>query len=49
MNVAQDAFEDWLVRDGLERLWEKSAYVGSYGELASPQIRKYVRRFSEDD
>ena len=49
MNVAQDAFEDWLVRDGLERLWERSAYVGSYGELASPQIRKYVRRFSEDD
>jgi REP element-mobilizing transposase RayT len=40
MNVAQDTWEDGLVRDGLEQLWERSANIGSYGELASPQIRK---------
>jgi len=49
MNAAQDIAQDLLVRDGLERLWEKSAYVGSYGELASPQVRKYIQSVFGDD
>jgi REP element-mobilizing transposase RayT len=49
MNAAQDTVQDLLVREGLECLWERSAYVGSYGDLASPQIRKYIRSLFEDD
>ncbi len=49
MNAAQDIAQDLLVREGLERLWQKSAYVGSYGDLASPQVRKYIRSLFEDE
>lgn len=27
-----------LIAAELERLWQPSAYLGSYGDLASPQI-----------
>jgi REP element-mobilizing transposase RayT len=42
MNLAQESIQDVLVKAGLDRLWEPSVYVGSYGDLASPQIRKYI-------
>lgn len=42
MNSAQDCVQDRLILAGLDRLWEPSAYVGSYGEFTSPQIRKYI-------
>lgn len=42
MNIAQETLQDALIAVGLDRLWEPSAYVGSYGDLASPQIRKYI-------
>ena len=44
MNIGQEIIEDDLARVGLDRLWEPSAYVGSYGDLASPQVRKYLER-----
>ena len=39
-------------RAGLERLWEPSVYVGSFGDLATPKIQQYLRNWSaerEDD
>jgi REP element-mobilizing transposase RayT len=42
MNAAQDCVQDRLIVAGVDRLWEPSAYVGSYGEFTSPQIRKYI-------
>lgn len=42
MNSAQDVVINELIRVGLDRLWEPSAYIGSYGDRASPQIRKYI-------
>ena len=46
MNQAQDVlyaeFPQEVIRAGVERLWQPSAYVGSYGDLASPQIQKYI-------
>lgn len=42
MNASQELMKRELVSSGLNRLWQSSAYVGSYGELASPQIRKYI-------
>jgi len=45
MNIAQDAIQDSLVRSGVNRLWEPSAYVGGYGDLASAQLRKYLKKF----
>lgn len=44
MNVAQSALQDWLVAAGLPRLWQPSAYIGSFGDLTSPQIRKYINK-----
>jgi putative transposase len=47
MNRAQDVigerFTDSAVAAGLGRVWQPSAYVGAYGDLASPQVQKYLR------
>ena len=45
MNVAQEVMLRELVSAGLDRLWHSSAYLGSYGNLASPQIRKYIENW----
>lgn len=42
MNSAQEISQRDLISAGLERLWQPSGYIGSYGNLASPQIRKYI-------
>jgi REP element-mobilizing transposase RayT len=51
MNDAQSVVEAELSRmirpPGIERLWQPSAYVGSFGELASPQIATYMRRWMD--
>ena len=44
MNAAQQVMQEELMQAGLDRLWMNSAYVGSYGGLSSPQIRKYLER-----
>ncbi len=36
MNSAQEVISGELVRVGLERLWQPSGYIGSYGNLATP-------------
>jgi REP element-mobilizing transposase RayT len=49
MNSAQrvvwEQFAAAAVAARAERLWQPSAYVGGYGDLASPQIQAYVRRW----
>jgi hypothetical protein len=45
MNSAQEVVSGSLVAARVERLWQPSAYIGSYGDLASPQIRKYLEHW----
>jgi len=45
MNVSQEFMKRELVTVGIDRLWQPSAYIGSYGDLASPQIRKYIENW----
>ncbi|HEV3084614.1 MAG TPA: IS200/IS605 family transposase [Gemmataceae bacterium] len=49
MNQAQHflyaEFPQEVIRAGVERLWQPSVYVGSHGDLASPQIQKYVQHW----
>ena len=46
MNVSQDLiweqFDQNVVRAAALRLWQPSAYLGSFGELASPQVSRYI-------
>lgn len=42
MNAAQQVMSNELIRLGLSRLWQSSVYLGSYGDLASSQIVKYI-------
>lgn len=50
MNAAQDVifreFPSDAIQAKLERLWQPSAYVGSFGDLATPRIQKYIREWS---
>lgn len=48
MNAAQHVMEDELMKAALGRLWMNSAYIGSYGNLSSPQIRKYMERLEDE-
>jgi REP element-mobilizing transposase RayT len=41
-----DRFQENVIRAGVERLWLPSGYIGSYGELASPQVSQYLRNWS---
>jgi REP element-mobilizing transposase RayT len=47
MNVSQEFMKQELVAAGINRLWQPSAYIGSYGDLSSPQIRKYIENWSK--
>jgi REP element-mobilizing transposase RayT len=51
MNAAQKLlwrdFADSVVRAGVERLWQPSAYIGAYGDLESAKISAYVRRWED--
>lgn len=42
MNSAQEVVKKELIEAGVNRLWMNSAYIGSYGDLSSPQIRKFI-------
>jgi len=42
MNSVQEVVSRELIRVGVERLWQPSGYIGSYGDLATPQVRKYM-------
>jgi REP element-mobilizing transposase RayT len=53
MNSSQERmwsdFSDSVIRAGVERLWQASAYIGSYGDLESTKIGAYVRRWEQDE
>jgi hypothetical protein len=46
LNAAQEITTPELIHARLNRLWQTSAYVGGYGDLASPQIRKYIESWA---
>jgi REP element-mobilizing transposase RayT len=52
MNAAQERlwndFPDTVVREGVERLWQPSAYVGAFGDLESAKIAAYVRGWERE-
>lgn len=49
MNAAQSIvwrdFSGDAIQAGIERLWQPSSYIGSFGTLATPQVVSYVRRW----
>jgi REP element-mobilizing transposase RayT len=49
MNAGQElmwrGFSDSVIRARVERLWQPSAYIGSYGNLESAKISAYVRKW----
>lgn len=53
MNVAQEVmwkeFANSVIRARAERLWQPSAYIGSYGGLESAKIAAYVRKWETAD
>lgn len=50
MNAAQQVifaeFAGAAIQAKVERLWQPSAYIGSYGDLTSPQLRGYIHNFA---
>jgi putative transposase len=49
MNASQQVMQIELIEAGVNRLWMNSAYVGSYGDLSSPQIRKFIEGWNGSD
>ncbi len=49
MNSAQEVMTEGLVSAGLNRLWQSSAYIGGYGDLASPQVGKYIENWKKSN
>lgn len=53
MNAAQEFvrrdFSDLIIRAAAERLWQPSAYLGSYGELETKKISSYLRNCGKQD
>ena len=51
INAAQELlwrdFDQSVIRAGVERLWQPSAYIGSYGDLESAKIASYVRQWED--
>jgi REP element-mobilizing transposase RayT len=52
LNAAQELlwerFADAVIQAGLERLWQPSAYIGGFGDLATPKVQQYLRNWSAD-
>jgi REP element-mobilizing transposase RayT len=47
MNSAQQVMSRTLIGAKVDRLWQPSCYIGSYGDLASSQVRKYIESWSK--
>jgi REP element-mobilizing transposase RayT len=45
MNAAQEVVQKEMIHAGLDRLWQPGAYIGSYGDLANTQVRKYIENW----
>ena len=50
MNTSQDLmwdrFPNVVIKASVERLWQPSAYIGSYGALSSKAIKAYMHRWA---
>jgi REP element-mobilizing transposase RayT len=50
LNAAQhclvEQFPEALVQARVERLWQPSAYLGSFGDLATPALQQYLRNWA---
>ena len=53
MNAAQELcwadFDQRVIRAGVARLWQPSAYIGAYGDLESKKITAYIRQWKNDN
>jgi len=51
MNEAQrtmwEGFADRVIHAGIERLWQPSAYLGSFGDLATAQVQHYLENWRD--
>jgi REP element-mobilizing transposase RayT len=51
MNSAQELiwnrFPSLAVKARIERLWQPSGYIGSFGNLSSPAVKAYMRNWAE--
>jgi REP element-mobilizing transposase RayT len=49
MNAAEEVmcreFREHLIQAGIDRLWQASAYIGSFGDISSSKIRNYVKKW----
>lgn len=49
MNASQEVmwsrFGQYVITAGVDRLWQPSAYIGSFGDLKSNMVSRYVKRF----
>lgn len=48
MNSAQEVLKEELIQAGVDRLWMNSAYIGAYGDLSSPQMRKFIENWEAE-
>jgi putative transposase len=50
MNAAQELlwqrFADAVIQARVDRLWQASAYVGGFGDLATPKIERYLQNWA---
>jgi REP element-mobilizing transposase RayT len=53
LNVAQEViwahFAGAAIQAGIPRLWQPSAYIGSFGDLATAKIQRYLQNWAEED
>jgi REP element-mobilizing transposase RayT len=48
MNAAQEVMKEELIKEGVDRLWINSAYVGAYGDMSNAQIRRFLENWRDD-
>jgi len=41
-------FDRDVIRTGNDRIWQASAYIGSFGDLESAKVARYIQRLSQD-
>jgi REP element-mobilizing transposase RayT len=53
MNAAQALlsreFARSVIEARVERVWQPGAYIGSFGDLATPQVQAYLKRWRSDE
>lgn len=47
-DFASENFSSQMVEKGLERLWQPSAYIGSFGDIRSAAMKKYMEDWNSE-